>query len=74
MAAKKSKKSAKPSARKPAQRGAPKPAKRGASKLAKSPPRAAAKPARVASKGESSGVVYSDVRRDALAWQLEKLR
>ena len=82
MAAKKSKKSAKPSARKPAQRGAPKPAKPGAprsakpgaSKLAKSPPRAAAKPARVASKGESSGVVYSDVRRDALAWQLEKLR
>lgn len=64
MAAKKSKKSARPS----------KPARSGARK--KSPTRAAAKPARskAASKGDSSGVVYSDVRRDALAWQLNKLR
>jgi len=74
MAAKKSKKSAKPSARKLAQRGAPKLAQRGAPKPANTPPRAAAKAARTASQSDSSGVVYSDLRRDALAWQLKKLR
>jgi hypothetical protein len=63
MAAKKSsaRKSSKPSARKPAK---------------KSPARAASRPARAqaAPQGGSTGVVYSDVRRDALAWQLAKLR
>jgi hypothetical protein len=54
------KKSAKPPARKPA-----KPAARAKSAPAKSIK--AAKPA----KGD---VVYSDLRRDALAWQLNKIR
>jgi hypothetical protein len=63
MAAKKARKSGKS-----ARAGAGKPAKKGAS-------RAAAKPARAsAAKGDASGVVYSDLRRDALAWQLKKLR
>ena len=58
MAGKKSRKSAKTSARKPAKKSA----------------RAAAKPARTAAKSGASDIVYSDVRRDALAWQLKKLR
>ncbi|HVH08103.1 MAG TPA: hypothetical protein VNE71_19080 [Myxococcota bacterium] len=53
------KKSAKPAARKPA-----KPVR------AKS---AAAKPAKIAT-GAKGDVVYSDLRRDALAWQLNKIR
>jgi hypothetical protein len=51
-------------AKKVAKKSARKPAK---AAPAKSPAKAAAKPA----KGD---VVYSDVRRDALAWQLAKLR
>ena len=63
MAAKKARKSGKS-----AKQGAAKPAKKPAS-------RAAAKPARAsAPKGGAGGVVYSDLRRDALAWQLKKLR
>lgn len=59
----------KPSVRKPAKPSARKAAK-------KSPARAASRPARAqsAAKGDSPGVVYSDVRRDTLAWQLSKLR
>jgi hypothetical protein len=72
MAAKKSGKSAKPSARNSAKRSAPKPAQRSAPKPAKKSPARAAKPA--SRGGETSGVVYSDVRRDALAWQLKKIR
>jgi hypothetical protein len=63
MAAKKSsaRKATKPSARKPAKKGTA---------------RAASQPARAktAPQGGSAGVVYSDVRRDALAWQLSRLR
>ena len=34
---------------------------------------AAAKPAKIAT-GAKGDVVYSDLRRDALAWQLNKIR
>jgi|MudIll2142460700_1097286.scaffolds.fasta_scaffold930903_2 hypothetical protein len=63
MAAKKS------SARKPAKASARKPAKKTAARAASRPASAKASPA-----GGAAGVVYSDVRRDALAWQLSKLR
>lgn len=54
-------------AKKLAKKSARKPAK---AARAKSPVKAAA-----AAKGAKGGdVVYSDVRRDALAWQLAKLR
>ncbi|HEX2486901.1 MAG TPA: hypothetical protein VHQ66_16460 [Myxococcota bacterium] len=62
MAAKKARKSGKS-----AKKGAAKPAKKTAS-------RAAAKPARASAPKSGAGVVYSDLRRDALAWQLKKLR
>ena len=55
-------------AKKLAKKSARKPAK--AATRAKAPVKAAAKGAKSA-KGE---IVYSDVRRDALAWQLAKLR
>jgi hypothetical protein len=51
-------------------------AKRPAPKSAK-PARAksAAKPAKAAKRAAAKGdVVYSDLRRDALAWQLNKIR
>jgi hypothetical protein len=51
-------------------------AKKSAKKSARRPAKAArAKtPSKVAAKGAKSDVVYSDVRRDALAWQLSRLR
>jgi hypothetical protein len=63
MAAKKS------SGRKPAKPSARKPAKKTAAREASRPVQAKTAPA-----GSPGGVVYSDVRRDALAWRLSKLR
>jgi hypothetical protein len=50
-------------------------AKKSAKRPAKKPARAksAAKPAKSA-KAAKGDVVYSDLRRDALAWQLNKIR
>ena len=51
-------------------------AKKSAKKSARKPVKAArAKtPSKASAKGAKSDVVYSDVRRDALAWQLSRLR
>jgi hypothetical protein len=48
-----------------------------AKKSARKPAKAAARrktASKAAAKGAKSDVVYSDVRRDALAWQLSRLR
>jgi hypothetical protein len=51
-------------------------AKKSAKKSARKPVKAARPKAasKAAAKGGKSDVVYSDVRRDALAWQLSRLR
>jgi hypothetical protein len=48
-----------------------------AKKSARKPAKASARrktASKAAAKGAKSDVVYSDVRRDALAWQLSRLR
>ena len=51
-------------------------AKKSVKKSARKPVKAARgkTPSKAAAKGAKSDVVYSDVRRDALAWQLSRLR
>jgi hypothetical protein len=50
-------------------------AKAGAKAGARRPAKAAARPKGAAkAKGAKTDVVYSDLRRDALAWQLSRLR